>query len=266
MHFLDSDPIISRIVTAVDVPRGTGKRIHKNRASWGFAYLYGGESHFQFEDGIQMTVRAGECIFLPAGSSYTVDHAPSTDDQPNGCVAINFVLNAPISSQPFKIRISNTKTFYAAFLTAIRLWKQKDPGYHALCLSELYRIIAYLQEQHQQQYISGKAQALLRPAIAYIGEHHTMQVIPTATLAKQCRISESYLRKLFHRVYGIAPVEFVRQQRLAYARELLSSGEYSVAAAAELSGFRDAAYFSREFKKMYQLTPADFLKNSRNPQ
>ena len=263
MHFLDTEPVITRIVTAIDVPRGTGKRVHKNRASHGFAYFYGGESVFQFQDGTQITVHTGDCIYLPMGSGYVVDHAPSMGDQPNGCVAINFVLDAPFSYPPFKIHISSQQAFHASFLTAIRLWKRKGPGDRALCLSELYRILAQLQQQHRQQYTPGKIQALLPPAEEYISEHLTEQTIRTAVLAEKCGISESYLRKLFQRVYGAAPAEYARQQRLAYARELLASGEYTVSAAAELSGFRDCAYFSREFKKLYRISPADYIKARR---
>ena len=261
MHFLDTEPVITRIVAALDVPRGTGKRIHKDRASHGFAYFYGGESTFQFQNGTQIIVHTGDCIYLPMGSGYVVDHAPPENDQPNGCVAINFVLDAPISAPPFKMRVSGQQAFHASFLTTIRLWQRKGPGDQALCLSELYRILAHLQEQHRQQYTSGKAQALLRPAVDYISEHHTKQIIHTSALAEKCGISESYLRKLFQRVYGVAPAEYARQQRLSYARELLASGEYTVSTAAELSGFRDGAYFSREFKKMYQITPAEYIKS-----
>lgn len=263
MHFLEMDLVITNIVTAVNVPQGSGKRVHRNRPSHGFAYLYGGDSHFQFQDGTSITVHPGECIYLPQGSSYVVDHFTDHSSLSNGCVAVNFVLDAPLSVSPFKIRISSQQQFLACFQAIIRHWKQKAPGFRELCLAELYRILAILREQHLQQYVSGRAQALLQPAVDYISEFHTKEAIPTAILAEKCGISQSYLRKLFQQVYGIPPAEFARQQRLSYARELLASGEYPVSKAAELAGFRDNAYFSREFKKLYQITPASFLKSSR---
>ena len=50
----------------------------------------------------------------------------------------------------------------------------------------------------------------------------------------------------------------MRRLRIAYARDLLGSGEYSVTDAAMLSGFNDAAYFSREFKKEVGVSPKEY--------
>jgi len=261
LHLLNYDLIITNIVTAVNVPQGTGKRVHKNRPSHGFAYNYGGDSLFRFQDGCEITLRAGECIYLPMGSGYIVDHYPGSTSHPNGCVAVNFALNAPLNAPPFKLKIANQQQFLALFQAMIRLWKQKSPGYREQCLSELYRLLAILRELHTQQYASSRAQSVLQPAVDYIAAHHTKEAIPTALLAEKCGVSESYLRKLFQRLYGISPMEYARQMRLSYARELLGSGECTVSAAAELSGFRDGSYFSREFKKMYKTTPAAYLKS-----
>ena len=264
MHFLNTEIIIAKIVAAVNVPQGTGKRIHKNRPSHGLAYNYGGNSYFQFQDGTAIVLHAGECIYLPKASDYVVDHESDGSGQPAGCVAVNFDLTAPVHAAPFKVKISNHQQIMTLFQTIIRDWKHKPPACRERCLSALYGILAILQESHCARYVSAKAQALLQPATDYIREYHTSETIPAGLLAQKCGISESYLRKLFQRVYGMSPMEYARQQRLVSAREYLDSGEYTVSAAAELSGFRDISYFSREFKKMFHITPAAYLKNSQS--
>lgn len=264
MHFLDHEIIITKIVAAVNVPQGTGKRIHKNRPSHGLAYNYGGNSFFQFQDGTSIVLHAGECIYLPKGSDYIVDHESDKLNHPMGCVAVNFDLDTPVLALPFKAKISNHQQFLTLFQTIIRDWKQKSPAYRESCLSKLYGILAILQEIHCTQYLSAKSQALLQPAVDYITEYHAQENIPAGLLAQKCGISESYLRKLFQRVYGMSPMEYARQQRLVSAREFLASGEYTVGAAAELAGFRDISYFSREFKKMFHITPAAYLKDSQS--
>ena len=51
---------------------------------------------------------------------------------------------------------------------------------------------------------------------------------------------------------------YIRNMRIKYAAELISSGLYSVTDAAMMSGFNDVAYFSREFKKVLGVTPRDY--------
>ena len=50
-------------------------------------------------------------------------------------------------------------------------------------------------------------------------------------------------------------VEYIRSVRLAHACRLLEEGTLSVSQVAEASGFRDALYFSRVFKKIVGLSP-----------
>ena len=47
MHLLDCELTVTEIITAVNVPQGTGKRVHKDRLSYDFAYLSGGERLMQ---------------------------------------------------------------------------------------------------------------------------------------------------------------------------------------------------------------------------
>jgi len=263
MHFFDKTIIITQIHAAVDVPQGTGRRIHRNRAYHGFAYFYGGCSMFHFQNGTSICVKSGDCIYLPKGSDYNVEHLPSDPTETPGCVAINFSINSPDTDLPFRIHIGNQQQFLTLFHNAIRLLKRKPAGYLEYCIADLYRILGILKETYSAKYTPGNKLQTIMPAIDYIAEHHTLETIPTATLAEKCNISESYFRKLFQRGFGISPVEYMRQMRLHYAKELLDSGEYSVSAASEISGFRDLSYFSREFKKVYGLSPAAYLKSNR---
>ena len=56
--------------------------------------------------------------------------------------------------------------------------------------------------------------------------------------------------------------EKARDTGKKYAKELLRSGERSVTDVAILSGFNDAAYFSREFKKIEGVSPTEYMKST----
>lgn len=262
MHLLEQNLVVSFIPHALQVVHGTGKRVHTNRHAHGLAYFYGGTCTFIFQNGPRIPIGPGECIYMPKGANYTVEYESYELSPSDGCYAINFHLSEPMDAEPFKLKVKNHQQILSLFKDAARSHKYKHAGYQEQCFSDLYKILYILKDLHASEYYSAKALTALRPAIDYIAENHTKENISVSVLAEKCGISESYLRKLFHKVYGLSPVEYARQMRLSYAKDLLDSGEYTVTAASEYAGFNDVSYFSREFKKVYKLSPNQYMKRS----
>ena len=98
------------------------------------------------------------------------------------------------------------------------------------------------------------------PGVRYIHENFREPDISVANLAKISYLSETYFRKVFNRIYGVSPNKYIRNLRLEWALSLLESGEFSVLEVAARSGFSDAKYFSREFKKKYLKPPGAYAK------
>ena len=82
--------------------------------------------------------------------------------------------------------------------------------------------------------------------------------ISVSSLARMCAVSETYFRKQFKKMYSQSPSQYIINLRLECASQLLGSGLYTVAETAEKSGFNDAKYFCRLFKKRYHYTPKEF--------
>ena len=73
-----------------------------------------------------------------------------------------------------------------------------------------------------------------------------------------------YLRKLFKKEMGVTPLEYMTNLRMKKAETMLTAmwtKDYSVSEIALLSGFDDALYFSRVFKKHFGCSPSHFAKN-----
>ncbi|MFD0672880.1 helix-turn-helix transcriptional regulator [Cohnella sp. GCM10027633] len=64
-----------------------------------------------------------------------------------------------------------------------------------------------------------------------------------------------YFSYLFRKYVGIGPIDYLIQYRMNRARELLATGQFSVAEVARSVGYLDAYYFSRLFKKHAGLPP-----------
>lgn len=79
-------------------------------------------------------------------------------------------------------------------------------------------------------------------------------------LAKAMNCSRSSLHAKLKTLSGFSTVEFLTDYRLSKAQQLLIQGK-SVSEAALEVGFGDANYFSRVYKKKYQQSPKQALKN-----
>ena len=69
------------------------------------------------------------------------------------------------------------------------------------------------------------------------------------------------LHRKLKSLFGVPASEFIRNERLKTAAELLKNPDLTVAEVAYSSGFNDATYFSRSFKKVYGLSPTEFRSN-----
>jgi len=78
------------------------------------------------------------------------------------------------------------------------------------------------------------------------------------SLASLIKVSPGYLSALFHRETGRTLAEHITTQRMKAALQLLRSTRLQIQTVAQLSGFADPNYFSRQFKRLYGVTPLQY--------
>ncbi|HZR16848.1 MAG TPA: helix-turn-helix transcriptional regulator [Verrucomicrobiae bacterium] len=76
-------------------------------------------------------------------------------------------------------------------------------------------------------------------------------------MATLCAMSERHLQRVFKKHMRQTPSQWLRELQCRLAKQLISQGYSSKAAAAELN-FATEAHFCREFKKIFGLTPQSF--------
>ena len=77
-------------------------------------------------------------------------------------------------------------------------------------------------------------------------------------LAKEMNISRRQLQRYTQQIFGLSPQEWLNQERLVTAGDLLRQHR-SVKLVAFSLGFKQVSHFSREFKSQYGLCPVSFL-------
>lgn len=259
-----NEPVALKITATLFVPAGSGAPVHRNRSAHGLAFNVAHSTVYRFQDGLVLTCQPGQMIYLPQGSSYTVDRSAPSDDPGAGVHAINFHLAEPLSEIPFVVSVRNRSAMLGAFQQSQTAWRQKQTGYREVCFARLYTIFSLLLQSRTEAGHGSRTATLLAPAMERIHETFTHQELPVAQLADLCGISQQYLRRLFHEVCGCSPAIYIRNLRLRYARELLATGEYTVSQAAVTAGFNDSAYFSREFRKFTGQSPSDYRAENKS--
>ncbi len=257
--FFEKKPIVTEIVLAILVPAGTGDSVHKNRPSHGLAFNVSGEREYIFDDGTLLRVKDNDLIYLPKHSSYEVVTKTHGD-----IYCINFQCLDEKVLSPFTFNVSKAEEILKAYQTAEKAWKRGKEGREYCVLSQLYKIFYEMRCLQSTPYFPKWKQDLIKPAIEYIHKHYTEELINMEKLSGLCGISYDYLRQLFEKIYGSSPIKYINNLKLNRAKELLSSGLYSVGEVALNAGFSDLSHFSRFFKENIGVSPSEYRLNGIN--
>ncbi|HCM34567.1 AraC family transcriptional regulator [Chryseobacterium sp.] len=83
------------------------------------------------------------------------------------------------------------------------------------------------------------------------------QKLSIDSIAKLAYVSKSNFFKMFRDELGISPNDFILQERISKAKELLA-GQNSIKETAFQTGFSDTNYFTRVFKQLVGVTPKSY--------
>ncbi len=100
----------------------------------------------------------------------------------------------------------------------------------------------------------------IEPAMKYMLNNYDDIDISNESLAKLCSISVVYFRKLFYKIYKVAPIKYLKKIRLDKAKELLIGDFSSISDIATLVGFSSVYTFSKTFKKEIGVAPTEYAK------
>ncbi|MCC6145352.1 MAG: helix-turn-helix domain-containing protein [Candidatus Hydrogenedentes bacterium] len=99
--------------------------------------------------------------------------------------------------------------------------------------------------------------ALVDVVKAIIGRNPAMP-FTAANVAKAAQMSPNHFSSVFHQHTGQTFKDFLTEQRIALAQDLLGDLRLTVGDVAFRAGFQDAAYFSRRFKAVTGKSPRDW--------
>jgi AraC-like DNA-binding protein len=100
--------------------------------------------------------------------------------------------------------------------------------------------------------------------VAYIDTNlnRALNIDRLATLAE---MSRSHFVRQFTLATGLAPSSFVQERRIERIERLLVATDMTIGAIAALTGFSDANYLAKAFRRLRGMTPLDYRVSRRMP-
>ncbi|MBI3831579.1 MAG: helix-turn-helix transcriptional regulator [Planctomycetes bacterium] len=92
---------------------------------------------------------------------------------------------------------------------------------------------------------------------------HACDDVSIEELADRAGLTADHLRDLFRERFGQRPIEYRTGLRMGRARELLASTTLNVKEVARRTGYPDALYFSRAFRRHFSINPREMIRRHR---
>ncbi|CAN5906121.1 AraC family transcriptional regulator [soil metagenome] len=102
----------------------------------------------------------------------------------------------------------------------------------------------------------------LSPALDHISAQFSGPV-SVADLAGVTRMSTRNFQRHFQQVFGMSPMDYLRQFRVGQAVRALVETDETIASIAQASGFSDHSHFTREFARVFGNSPGAYRKQYR---
>ncbi|MEN8229451.1 MAG: ATP-binding protein, partial [Bacteroidota bacterium] len=103
----------------------------------------------------------------------------------------------------------------------------------------------------------------LKKAMEIVETHMSDEKFDVPGLCKEMNMSRSTLFRKLHALTSLSPVEFIRTIRLKRAASLLKQRYGNVYEVALEVGFSNPSYFTRMFRRSYEVSPSEYAKSSK---
>jgi AraC-like DNA-binding protein/mannose-6-phosphate isomerase-like protein (cupin superfamily) len=170
---------------------------------------------------------------------------------------------APMSNNyiTFKNLIRDDEQICNCIENIIKEYYSKNIGFELAVKSDLYMLIVLLLRNYVDGYLTKKEFDIrvknitrMDQVFEYI-DHNLSQKITIHELASVANISDYHFCKLYKKITGKTPMDYINSLRINRAVILLSEGNSNITEIAFACGFCDSNYFSRIFKKYKGVAP-----------
>ncbi len=190
---------------------------------------------------------------------------------PFRCYYIHLIVNEGqlcelLSSLPNYVEFDEAHEVRELFLSLCKYYHTGLPEDNLMLQSLILHLVYLLSQRtaHDRMLPNPKHnnRVVIEQTLSYINKNLSEE-LTLEKISEQANFSPIYFHKLFKASTGKNLHEYVEEQRLQKAIELLISTEMTLTQIAYECGFSSQSYFSYAFKKKMKLTPREYTKKLR---
>lgn len=214
------------------------------------------------------TLGAGDCFILRGDEHYLGRHEPS---DPLVVFAVHYDY---LDAQGRLLRPAATRLhrrirqleFFSGLLDRMEAAWLEDRRRLSLAHQWLAACLAEVEQQDRLGVVHGRSRQVAEAIEKICREvaRDPRKAYPAAELARRLFCTPNHFCRLFKAVKGMTPRDFIANARIEHAKGLLHSSDYPVKRIAELCGFCDTYFFSRQFRKKTGVCPSVYRQERWN--
>lgn len=219
----------------------------------------------------------GESVLVSPGETMVIDF-PEADEIPTQCISLslnpefienslnhlNYHLPKTDETSQWNIELDeyflfNNKSLASATNNIMRIAMDDNSQKDIMADFALKELLIRLMQTQARGMVEkniAKNKSRIGFAVDYIRKN-LHQKLSIENIAKLAYVSKSNFFRMFKDELGTSPNEFILQERISRAKELLKS-KNSIKETAYQTGFSDTNYFTRVFKQLVGVTPKNY--------
>lgn len=182
---------------------------------------------------------------------------PSSHNQRNAKLAMPTALQriGELHGQPFSQVV--------AYVEEMDQYKDsQDPIEQFLVQVRFQELLLFLLQQNKAPSFEESMKQSVERSIAYIKLHYN-DILTVDELADRYKVPRWQYSRIFKKLTGQNPLQFINMQRMIQARKLLLVTHDRLSDIADQVGFANEYYFSRKFKQDIGISPGQYRRNHR---
>lgn len=245
-----------------------------------FTAMLRGKKHLKLESKNQyFDYFPGESVLVSPGETMVIDF-PEADETPSQCISLslnsefiedslnhlNYHLPKTDETSNWNLDLNeyflfNNQSLASATNNIMRIAMDDNSQKDIMADFALKELLIRLMQTQARGMVEknvAKNKSRIGFAVDYIRKN-LHQKLSVDAIAKLAYVSKSNFFRMFKDELGTSPNDFILQERISRAKELLAT-QNSIKETAFQTGFSDANYFNRVFKQLVGDTPKNYQK------
>lgn len=229
----------------------------KPLANYDLFYVWSGEGTVNLHDK-SIPVSKGSCFLFRSGDHPSATHNPQ---HPLVLTYIHFDLDEPVSEVPGAYRkLEDTLDFEYMLSRYVRLFLIKAYAFEEEARLILKQLLIYLLREERYVPVEKKVSNQLTEIILEVANYVVQQPgLPhkVDSLAARAGLSPRYFSIKFKELIGMPVQAYIIKSRIERAQHLLLHAGMNVTEVADVLGYKDIFFFSRQFKQHTGKSPSE---------